>query len=295
MKNVDETAKALVTLLNNAETDFEKHRIEILMRDLIEPPKPEIIDEKHQKFNGKIYSATPQGRFLNNNSIHRAVYEYYVGKIPQGYVIHHLDRNPANNVIENLQCLTILEHQKIHHPKGTPFQNNKTREYVCIECGKKFTATDKGLQKFCSKECRVHHRMESLKVERICKYCGKVFRAVERNHSNFCCKKCQMSYMWENTTTRERKKFFEKICPVCGKKFVTSISRQKTCSRTCGRKLGEQNIIRPPKFRMKKVCPECGKVFEVFAKHKEKKFCSQKCSLKFANEVRLKNCKKNNF
>lgn len=49
------------------------------------------------------------------NKIHRRVYEQYHGiKIPKNYHIHHIDGNPNNNDISNLQCVSIQEHFDIH-------------------------------------------------------------------------------------------------------------------------------------------------------------------------------------
>ena len=45
---------------------------------------------------------------------HRLVYEYFVGEIPKGYVIHHLDCNRLNNNVTNLKMMTASEHQKLH-------------------------------------------------------------------------------------------------------------------------------------------------------------------------------------
>jgi hypothetical protein len=52
-------------------------------------------------------------------SIHRKVWENYYGKIPcdefnRTYEIHHIDGNRNNNDIENLKCISIKEHLKIH-------------------------------------------------------------------------------------------------------------------------------------------------------------------------------------
>lgn len=52
--------------------------------------------------------------FANNNYrrkflVHRLVYEAFNGKIPDGYTIDHIDQNPLNNNIDNLQCITKQE------------------------------------------------------------------------------------------------------------------------------------------------------------------------------------------
>lgn len=50
--------------------------------------------------NGKFYS------------VHRLVYETYVGEIPEGSVIDHIDGNRANNNLSNLQLVTQSENMK---------------------------------------------------------------------------------------------------------------------------------------------------------------------------------------
>lgn len=55
--------------------------------------------------------------------IHRKLWENIHGKIPvdvngRTYEIHHLDGNHNNNDIENLACLSIDDHYKIHYDNG---------------------------------------------------------------------------------------------------------------------------------------------------------------------------------
>lgn len=50
---------------------------------------------------------------------YRKIYEKHFGKIPKddhgrSYEIHHIDGNHNNNNIDNLQCLSIEDHFKIH-------------------------------------------------------------------------------------------------------------------------------------------------------------------------------------
>lgn len=51
--------------------------------------------------------------------LHVAMWEHEHGmEVPPGCVIHHLDWNKNNNVIENLVCLTIEEHERVHNIIG---------------------------------------------------------------------------------------------------------------------------------------------------------------------------------
>ena len=47
--------------------------------------------------------------------IHRCLYETFVGPIPKGYDVHHIDHNPQNNSLDNLQLLPMHTHRKIHY------------------------------------------------------------------------------------------------------------------------------------------------------------------------------------
>jgi hypothetical protein len=46
---------------------------------------------------------------FKNNFIHRTVYKAFVGDIPYGMCINHIDFNKNNNSIENLELTTVFE------------------------------------------------------------------------------------------------------------------------------------------------------------------------------------------
>lgn len=39
------------------------------------------------------------------------------GQDPRGFEVHHIDHNPRNNDLSNLQLLSPGEHQRVHHAK----------------------------------------------------------------------------------------------------------------------------------------------------------------------------------
>ena len=69
-----------------------------------------------QTFKGGKYSLRIHGYYsLTNkkrNLMHRDVWEFYNGKITQGYDIHHKDCDKANNKIENLELYKKDEHTR---------------------------------------------------------------------------------------------------------------------------------------------------------------------------------------
>ena len=58
-------------------------------------------------------------RHKKANINYRKIYESHYGKIPNGHHIHHMDGNPFNNDISNLQCVSPEEHAEIHKNEFT--------------------------------------------------------------------------------------------------------------------------------------------------------------------------------
>lgn len=44
----------------------------------------------------------------------RYLYECAYGKVPKGYCVHHIDFNKLNDILSNLQLMTIKEHYHMH-------------------------------------------------------------------------------------------------------------------------------------------------------------------------------------
>lgn len=268
LKFTPEIIAALQTLKDAAENDFERHRISVLEQDLTAPPVVEIIDDTLQKFNGVIYYANKKGHFHKDTQLHRAVYSYCKGLIPEGdYDIHHIDRNKANNMPDNLQLLTRSEHQSIHGARRikTPL------EKICPVCKKSFIRNDPN-QKYCSWECYVQSKHTFISQEKICPICGKSFHTISENPTQiYCSRDC----------ANKGKTFLDrnKTCPTCGKKFITPANNpyQIYCCRDCA--------IKMRTLKKTKICPVCGKKF-IPAKSRIN-HCSISCAAK-AREVKKK-------
>lgn len=221
MKQPERVAELLAELRALAETDFERHRLDVLERDLTDPPTVEVIDDTHQRFNGITFAIDAFGHYHNKFPMHRAVWLYYRGEIPSGYHIHHIDENKSNNNIENLQALTHSEHSSIHAKPPT--------KKVCPICGKSFVSAHKN-QVFCSVICKVKHQKKNLE---------------------------------------------ERICPVCGTHFlIKHSSKQVCCSRAC-------SCLHEPKPMPPRKCVMCGKEFTPSKFHPQKCTCSSKCRAQF--------------
>lgn len=103
-----------------------------------------------------------------SQQLHRAVWESIYGKLPDGWVIHHLDGDRGNNAIENLKAMPRGVHTNIHRPEFIEKQKNEASKFLkamhqyqqdnpitkyCQHCGTEFKALNKAA-KFCSNKCQ---------------------------------------------------------------------------------------------------------------------------------------------
>ena len=70
------------------------------------------------EWNGKTYSLADTGYLRrtdgNRAQMHREVWEFHHGTIPDDHDIHHVDRDRTNNDISNLMCLSKADHSRLH-------------------------------------------------------------------------------------------------------------------------------------------------------------------------------------
>jgi len=82
--------------------------------DLRERPKP----KPYAEFNGRKFTIGAHGYYRATEGdrvlMHRAVWEYNRGRIPDDFDIHHIDHDKTNNDIANLECLSKADHARLH-------------------------------------------------------------------------------------------------------------------------------------------------------------------------------------
>jgi hypothetical protein len=100
-------------------------------------------------YPGKVY----QNKYVYE---HRAVWWLHHGSLPpQDWHIHHINHDPLDNRIENLEAISALEHSKQKHNGGKdPVQHV---ELICHYCKKPFQKLVSSEQEnfYCSKSCQV--------------------------------------------------------------------------------------------------------------------------------------------
>lgn len=189
------------------------------------------------EFNGKTYRRYPESVShttyfrcgANGPMYHRDIWEFHNGPIPDGMIVHHIDENPSNNNISNLQIMTQAEHNKLHaetrsdeyvrrnkevmdkirpltnawrrsevgqkwyseHGKRI-FRNREERTCICLACNEQYQTKHKGESRFCSRKCIMAARRES-KVDyetRLCLWCDAEFRTNKHQNVRCCSKSC---------------------------------------------------------------------------------------------------------
>ena len=205
-------------------------------------------ESRIQYFNGIRFVCTDGRYFVEQKhriAMHRYVWEYYNGPIPEGYVIHHKDKNKANNDISNLECIPRGKHSRLHGAELTQEEREWRRNNLNTN------ARPKAVEWHKSEEGKQWHKEQALKQFaegktyfqkvapecRICEVCGKEFyKKPLKNKTaqhHFCSEACHQKYRRTHKLGT-----MEKECPICGKIFLTNkYSPALTCSHSCANKL----------------------------------------------------------
>lgn len=175
------------------------------------------------------------GYYLNSTNrvrMHVYVWQKEVGDIPKGYEIHHINRDKADNRIENLRLMKTSEHRKLHASIMTEEHKEKLRRNLDEK------ARPKASEWHGSEEGREWHRRhydefkEKLhrKEKVTCANCGREFEG--EPHSRFCSNACKSAWRRKEGIDNE-----ERVCPICGRVFLVSkYSKKIYCSTKCGGK-----------------------------------------------------------
>jgi hypothetical protein len=191
--------------------------------------------------------------------LHRYKIEQQLGrKLSRKEIVHHKDKNPKNNNLNNLLLTNLKEHNSIYHKKEVDYV-----ELICLICKRKFKRRKKkydwdianGINSFyCSKSCAGKVNAQYLPKENE-DYTKKIKEGLNKGWSGY---KISKEYKINNTTVYNHLKKLNYIkidksrykkgkyrCGKC-KKYLLKSEFHKTASNKYG-------IDRRCKF-CKKVC-----------------------------------------
>lgn len=186
-----------------------------------------------QEFNGKIYRRYKGERYFTRHTdkLHRVVWEYYNGPIPEGYHVHHKDGDPSHNDIGNLELVKgsehLHKHQQEHVADLDQLAKMQDRMRNAGEYAKEWHKSEEG------RRWHSEHAKAQLRIEReyTCTVCGRVYRS-KNPATKYCSNKCNAKARRDSGIDNE-----ERICIVCGQTFLTNrYSKQQICGRSCAAK-----------------------------------------------------------
>ena len=185
-----------------------------------------IISQTKQEFNGDVYYLC--GKYFQRKGVrlHRVVWGFHNGAIPEGHHVHHKDGDRANNQIENLGLLIGETHIKNHmnddvvkaksrkniakairkapewhkSEKGREWHSKqalkvwdkrKSNEYMCTNCGESFATRHiyhEGSNRFCGNNCKSKYRrmIGADDINKACSICGDIFMANKYTGRKLC-------------------------------------------------------------------------------------------------------------
>lgn len=194
---------------------------------------------EYQMFDGKKFYRTNENDYFRYTLgrqtllLHRCVWEKQNCEVPDGYEIHHIDGDKANNDLSNLQLIRIHDHRVLHGSKLTEEQREWRRQNIinnAIPKASEWHKSEDGKEWHKQQYEKTKDKLHQ-KVEHECLNCGKIF--VGEIKEKYCSNACKSAYRRKQGLNLE-----ERVCEICGKSFMTDKYRKaSTCSRECRGKL----------------------------------------------------------
>lgn len=153
-----------------------------------------VISETIQEFRGENYYRCGCYFQRKGKRLHRVVWETYNGPVPNGYHVHHIDGNRANNSIDNLECKTAVEHESYHMSQPERVAQSRISVEIARKAASEWHRSEAG-RKWHSEQGKRNGAMRTLQTY-VCSMCGKEYQTKSIRHSgnHFCHQNCRAKY-----------------------------------------------------------------------------------------------------
>jgi len=198
----------------------------------------EHIVRRYIEFDGIRFYPDRKGYWLGQRKdtkkpvrLHTYVWEFYNGPVPKGYHVHHIDHNPDNNEIENLQLLSEHEHLCLHASLESKAVARENLMKYALPAACDWHRSEEGKQWH-----KVHNKLANEAavkdvVTLVCQACGKEYQVPRfcSEGSRFCSNNCKSQ--WRRDSGLDN---IEVKCEICGAPFMTNkYARKRFCSKEC--------------------------------------------------------------
>lgn len=154
-----------------------------------------VISDTVQEFRGTRYYKCGYYFQHKGKRLHRAVWEYFNGEIPEGYHIHHIDEDRTNNNIENLALLPGIEHSTMHARTEERRENGRMAIVLAIAAAPEWHHSEEG-KAWHSEQGKKTWAKHSEPHETVCTGCGATYYTRDLGHKDrhFCSQNCKARF-----------------------------------------------------------------------------------------------------
>ena len=143
-----------------------------------------------QTFNNKEYYLYNGEKYFSKGCkrLHRVVWEFYNGPIPDGFDIHHKDHNTHNNDILNLELIHRIEHCQ-HHMSLRDKNELRERMKYARKYAVDWHKSEEG-SKWHSEQARQSYEKRNDRIL-VCEVCKKEYKTKHAGVSKYCHNNCK--------------------------------------------------------------------------------------------------------
>lgn len=171
--------------------------------------------------------------------LHRYLWERANGPIPEGYHVHHVDENPLNNAVDNLECVSPAEHV-VRHGEAIKRYAQSDEQLYHLDAVRPLAAawhrSEEGLAWHSENGKRAWENRQW--YDKACESCGSEFRTPFPERARFCSPTCGHRE-WERTNKRPSR--YKRLgppeprnCEWCGEQYQpVKRTKRSFCSVRC--------------------------------------------------------------
>lgn len=154
----------------------------------------QVISPTVQKFNGESFYLCGFYFQHKGKRLHRAVWEYHNGAIPDGYHVHHMDEDRSNNQISNLMLVDATTHHRGHMTKPSRVEKSIVNVKKAVEKAPEWHRSGDGLT-WHSEHAKAYWANAPMRTY-TCDFCGKEFQSRQARYTgnHFCHQNCKAAF-----------------------------------------------------------------------------------------------------